>query len=62
MPRYRVTIAELSDPMTNVATDEVERIRVTVDRAGELDHAAIIAAVAKTKRVRRRKEAEAQPA
>lgn len=49
MPQFRVTVEELVEQ--DSTTRSVERLRVTVDAPGALDHAAIIAAVQKTKRV-----------
>lgn len=61
MPQYRLTIEEIM-PAENVAgAAPVERLRVTVDASGALDHAAIIAAVQKTKRVYTKRAPKVSP-
>lgn len=57
MPKYRLTIDEITSNAAQQAGEiagEIvsERLRVTLESAGPLDHAAIIAAISKSKRVR----------
>lgn len=69
MPQYRLTIDEIERTQTQhqgtQRTDESERVtermRVTVDATGALDHAAILAAVTKTKRVYAPRKPKVQP-
>jgi hypothetical protein len=53
MPQYTISIQEnpQADNVGVIVGVPIERLRVTVDATGALDHAAIIAAVQRTKRV-----------
>lgn len=55
MRRFTVNVLEhdnTASPQTG-EVDMIQRVSVTVDREGELDVAAIVAAVGRTKRVRK---------
>ena len=51
MPRFTVIVQENAPRDVGQGEEIVERLKVTIDTAGPLDHAAILAAVTKTKRV-----------
>jgi len=51
MPRFTVIVQEVAPRIDEHDEEIVERLKVTIDTAGPLDHAAILAAVGKTKRI-----------
>lgn len=60
MQQYRITIEQLDDDVNQSLPPIItERLRVTVDASGELDHAAILTAVKKTKRIYRPRKPKA---